>query len=342
VGDTTKSKALTIAYQGSRSGVTEPCGCHTTPYGGLDREKNAIDSLRKENPDLFYLDAGNMFTQEKLPPRLLDRAHQKAELLNGILNKMGLDVLAIGEQDYQLGVEFLKKLSKETKTAFLSTNVVDEKGEPLFLSYKIVERGGIKLGVLSASAPKEIEKLKLKATDPEAALKKGISQIKDQVDYIVVLSQLTSKENRDLAKKDLGIHMIIGCDPKESLQNPYWMEKGKALVLDPHILGYKLGFFRALMQKPFKGFYSQSEVTRDQAQYAVWKKEVDVPKKSEVAKKQIGVLEQYGQLAPIEGGSSYYNELIGLSKEEYGQPNEVTEALSKFKKSVKEAAVKGK
>jgi 2',3'-cyclic-nucleotide 2'-phosphodiesterase (5'-nucleotidase family) len=332
------TKKVTLLHQSNRYGVLEPCGCHEAPYGGIDREANAVKDFRQEGRTVVYVDAGNLFARK---PLLLkkDLLQRKAEFLTRVLGDMKLDAFAPGPGDYALDVAFLKKMQAKAQFPFVSTNVLGSDGKPIFDPFVVRERDGIRFGFLSLTPAKAMQGSGLKVEDPEATLKKWLPILQTKADFIVLLSQLGNGVDETLAKTEKDIRVIVGADESFSSEKAYWFDKGQTLVVNTADQGHRLGRLDIELQLPFKGFTSP-EVIRDNQDNVRYVRE-DLAK-SKGNKGLQSYLDRFlvtAQLAPIDGGSLYQHRLVPLDPEHFGKPNEVTQLLASEKDKVHNDAV---
>ena len=139
---------LTLVVTGQQHGYIEPCGCT-----GLDRQKGGVArrfTLMKQLRDLGWtlmpLDAGNLVR------RFGRQAEVKLQQSVKALKLMGYDAVGFGSDDLRLGVgELLAVAAAEDKpedTLYASGNVVVI-DPSLMLQSKVVEKGGMRVGVTS-------------------------------------------------------------------------------------------------------------------------------------------------------------------------------------------------
>jgi 2',3'-cyclic-nucleotide 2'-phosphodiesterase (5'-nucleotidase family) len=327
---------LTLLYQGGRSGVTEPCGCHTTPYGGMDREFNAVKATRKESDRVLYVDAGNGLGPEKLKAPL-EVYRKKALALVEMLNRASLQVFSPGPQDVALGVAFLKEAQAKAKFAFVNSSLKTPDGKWLFEPFSIQDVKGFKVAVLGISpAGKGSDWV---AEEPLKALSSALALVENKADWVLVLSQVPNRELEILAEKTPSAQIFIGTDPQVSLEDPYFVNRGKSLVLDPHIFGYKLGRLIANVQQPFAGFFSPEDIQASKIELEALEKQLTDKKNAVYAKALIERIRSRKLLEPPVGGTQIAHTLIGLSEGTYGARNEVTGLLEKYKAELKKEAL---
>jgi hypothetical protein len=173
--------------------------------------------MRKEGRKILLLDTGNLFFRK--PPHTETKRRDallRVDLLIHSYNKMGYDVVNVGEKDLMMGLKFLSEVSPKAKFSFVSTNLVDKTtGKYVFKPYVIKKIVGLKVGVLGLLDDQFNSILQeknpgLKVTEPFAALKAAMKGLREYCDLIVVLSQLGESENKKLAREAHGIDLILG------------------------------------------------------------------------------------------------------------------------------------
>ncbi len=327
---------FTLLYQGGRSGVTEPCGCQTSPYGGTDREYNAVMATRKESDRVLYVDAGNGLGPDRLKAPI-GVYQKKALALVEMLNRAGLQVFSPGPQDLALGVPFLKQAQAKAKFAFVNSSLKSPEGKWLFEPFSIQDIKGFKVAVLGISPAGKTATWV--AEEPSKALASALALVENKADWVLVLSQIPGRELEALSEKTPFVQVFVGTDPKLTLEDPYLVGRGKNLVLDPHVFGYKLGRLIATVKRPFAGFFSPYEIHSSKIELEALEKQVSENKQAARAKEQIQRIRSRKLLEPPVGGTEIAHTLIGLSEGTYGSRNEVTELLEQFKAETKKEAL---
>lgn len=331
--------AFTLVYQASREGGMDPCGCHTTPYGGLDREFNALQKLRGSAKRVIYADAGNLLVAPASKNKVaVLQAHAAA--LVPMMNEVALDIFAPGPADYRLGIDFLKKLAQEAKFKFVSTNVVDAKGATVFSAFEIVERDGVKVAFVSVTpAGTKLDK-GYSVTDPKKALAKALAEIGDKASTVVVLSQVGNYAKEQKMAAAFPGAIWVGDDGKLVLDRG--MPQGTNLMLDAHRYGYFLPTLTVAVKQPIKGYFSKQLIEENNKIYASLEKaaqnQVDA-KRIATLKERAAAFKAAQILAPQEGGSEYHNEFIALDEKNYGAPNKVREMIAAEKERIRKAAI---
>ncbi len=213
-----KETSLTLIYTSNNLGEVELCGCpESGANGGLPRRSHYLKTVREEAKNLLILDGGDalvmsFFSQESER----EKARKRGEFVLNIYEKIGYDVLNIGDTDLGLGVEYLNALQKKSKIHFLSANLKEKKtGRPIFRSHLVKQVNGMRIGIvglLTLDIHPSIRKglMSYYIEDPIKAAEEIINRDLADCDYVIVLAHLTPIEIQTLTKKVSKISVIIG------------------------------------------------------------------------------------------------------------------------------------
>ncbi len=184
---------LMIALVGEVRGEIEPCGCPTLPYGGFARRETLLNELRAEGT-LFHLDAGETLLKGFSTTRLNQEA--RSELLLELSAVVGVDVWAPGPTDLAaIGIAGLQNAPMPVTVA----NWAGPDGEPLLPGSVVVERDGLKLGVIGLSAAPSDPKIAalIQVRDPVEAAREALAALPEGLDLVVALGSI---EDEDAAR----------------------------------------------------------------------------------------------------------------------------------------------
>ena len=121
---------------------------------GLTRAATIVDSLRAAAPDrVILVDAGDLLQGN---PLAYVAARVQPDAPNPIvaaMNVMRYDAMAIGNHEFNYGVPYLRRASSQATFPFLAANAWTPQGERAFPAYRIVERAGIRVGIIGATTP---------------------------------------------------------------------------------------------------------------------------------------------------------------------------------------------
>ena len=157
--------------------------------GSMAQIATAVKELRTENTllvdagDTIQDNSADLFFDEEIHPMVL------------AMNEMKYDVWVTGNHVYNFGGDVLKKIISQQKAAVLTGNVKDAEGNPLADGYTIIEKNGVKIGVIGMVTPNitRWDSANLEGwtvTDPVEETKKIISEIKDQTDVLIAVMHM--------------------------------------------------------------------------------------------------------------------------------------------------------
>ncbi len=244
LGAVAYAKEITILYTGETHAMLYPCNCPKEPDGGISRRATLIKQIRKNNPHTLVLDSGGFFAGG-----LLDEYTQNTDLdkerTRVNLKAMGLmqyAAVAVGDDEFNFGREFLEENIAKSNFAFLSCNISAPAGKSGKISpYVIREVAGIKFGIIGLTSLSAAQKSGgLKFIEPRIALVEALEKLKAEgADIIVLLSHLGEKEDELLIKEIGGINILITGHSFAKEEPP--AQIGSTLVLRPSWQGRKLG-----------------------------------------------------------------------------------------------------
>lgn len=331
-------QTLHVLYHGNRGGVIEPCGCHSSPYGGLDREANALKALKKGKGEFLSVDAGNLFASPTAKVGK-DVALSKGETVAGMLATNGLEAYAPGPMDYALGYEWLQKIQGTVPFKFISTNVQKVAGKPAFEPFVVVKKGKISVGIVSVTPPDapELKAAGMIGVDINSALNEVLPKVREQADIVVVLSQLGNYRDQELIRSRGDLDIVVGLDPEMQTENAYWFPPSTILV-DGYHNGYMLGHLKVDVQLPLTGFVNDKALKENKERLAGLEQAAQA-NADEKSKKRLADFKKYNLIEKVAGASQYENEIIRLDEKRYGKANAMTKRIDKYRAEVREKAI---
>jgi 2',3'-cyclic-nucleotide 2'-phosphodiesterase (5'-nucleotidase family) len=122
---------------------------------GLSRAATIIDSVRASAPGrVVLLDAGDLLQGNSLTYVAARVAPPSApHPVIAAMNAMGFDAAAIGNHEFNYGVPFLDRTLAQAHFPFLSTNAFRPDGSHAFLRWTLIERRGVRIGIVGATTP---------------------------------------------------------------------------------------------------------------------------------------------------------------------------------------------
>ncbi|MBT9141004.1 MAG: Mannosylglucosyl-3-phosphoglycerate phosphatase [Dehalococcoidia bacterium] len=210
----------------------------TGTVGGLARIATVINEIRAEGQPVLVLDSGDTLHGTGI-------AHYTQGLVMiEAMNAIGYDAMVVGNHEFNWGLTPLFA-SQETATfPFLSANLVyTETGERLFAPYKIIERAGVRIGILAVSATPNLQHDEVigivSRRHPVEVAQEFVAALQGEVDLMIVLSHLGHFEDRTVAMFAPGIDLILSGHTHFLLTEP--LQIGGALIVENGWLGEQIG-----------------------------------------------------------------------------------------------------
>jgi len=194
-------------------------------FGGIARVKAKIDerraALSKDGGNVIVLNAGDEFQGSLFYTTY--KGDDTAEFMNGI----GYDVMALGNHEFDDGVDTLAKFLGKVKFPVISANTIAADGSPIAGKYKpyvIKEIGGQKIGIVSAittdTADISTPGPTVKFADEIETLKKQVEALKAEgVNKIIALNHDGYVKDKQIAASVAGISVIVGGHSHTLLSN---------------------------------------------------------------------------------------------------------------------------
>ncbi len=126
------------------------------PVRGLSRAATIVDSVRAANPGrVILLDAGDLLQGNPLAYVAARVSPDRTNPVVAAMNAMQYDASAIGNHEYNYGVPYLDSAVRQAKFPFLSANTyrLGPEGVHAYRPWTIVERAGLKIGIVGATTP---------------------------------------------------------------------------------------------------------------------------------------------------------------------------------------------
>ncbi len=238
------AKEIAVLFTGDTHAMIYPCSCPVEPDGGVARRGTLIKELRKENPDTILLDSGGFFggglVDEYTQNTQLDM--QRTAVNVKAMELMRYNAVAIGDDAFNFGREFLQDVISKTKLNFLSCNIEPEPGRLSgFLPYVIKDVDGVRFGIIGVSNVISAQKSGgLRISDPVPAVKRSVAELKKKrVSFIILLSHLGETADLALVNEVPGIDILVVAHSRAK-DEPF-TKIGSTIFLRTNWQGRKLG-----------------------------------------------------------------------------------------------------
>lgn len=227
-----KIKKLTILYTNDQHSRIEPFPDNDPKYpgqGGFAKRATLIKDIRKQEDNVLLLDAGDIFQGTPY------FNYYHGELEFKLMTQMGYDAATLGNHDFDMGIENIVKQMPHADFPFLNCNYSfsDTELNGKILSYKIFNKGGLKIGVFGIGV--ELEGLvskhlygNVKYNHPVDCSNSTAHHLKHNMncDYVICLSHLGYKYDSQkisdvtLVPQTKNIDLVIGGHTHTFLNEP--------------------------------------------------------------------------------------------------------------------------
>ena len=170
-------------------------GDSTESIRGLTRAATIVDSIRAANPGrVLLVDAGDLLQGNPFAYVAMKQFADSANPIIAAMNAMGYDASAIGNHEYNYGVPYLERAVSQAKFPMLSANTFKPDGTLKFRAWTMVERQGVKIGIVGATTPgvmvwdAENVKGKVNLTDIIPAVRKAVQEVKTAGANVVIVT----------------------------------------------------------------------------------------------------------------------------------------------------------
>jgi 5'-nucleotidase/UDP-sugar diphosphatase len=192
-------------------------------FGGIARLKTAVDNKRAEleGENVVLVDAGDQFQGS------LFYSQYKSEIISEFANDLGIEVMAVGNHEFDDGPEELAKFLEAAEFPIISGNTNVE-NEPLLAGKlegtHVLEIGGEKIGFVSALAEDTDE---TSSPGENVEFDDTITSLRTQVDAlaaagvnkIIALTHVGYTQDLEIAANVPGIDVIVGGHSHTLLSN---------------------------------------------------------------------------------------------------------------------------
>jgi hypothetical protein len=203
-------ETLTIAFSNDLRGEIRSCGCPANDFGGLGRRATLLEIVRDSTDHFLLVDAGDFFGVE------LNYGKEKADVTMKSMAWMGYDAVVIGEKDFGFGVDYIVRRTQEIGLPVVVANVYDAVADTLLFppSWVVEYASGLSVGLIGVMGnglklPPQVPEGVIRITEPIDAIKRELEEIRDRVEYVVVVAHLSRREAQAIATDVPEVDLVV-------------------------------------------------------------------------------------------------------------------------------------
>jgi 2',3'-cyclic-nucleotide 2'-phosphodiesterase (5'-nucleotidase family) len=353
------------------AGALEPCGCVKDQLGGMDKFGALVSAEKAKAPDFATLSAGPLFFMDmEIPEEKKSQEVAKAETIATTLKTLRLAAFAPSRNCFAAGTEKLTTLRDESGAAIVAANL--QAGPLAPARTKIVDVGGLKIGIIGVAAPDKVEAGPGRSAKelPGVASSPAIPAVKDSVaalekegaQAIIVLAAVGRGEAKRIADENPDLLAILvgstgangdsntKATPPEQIGNVLVVETANHLqtvgVLDLHVRnGDKKGLVKFADGTGLERMRKREELTSRidelRQKIATWETDKSVDPKDVAARKaDVAKLEAERDAldkAPAPASGSFYRYSMREIRDSLGADDAVKSQMASFYKKVNDA-----
>ena len=244
--------------------------------GSLSQTSSAFNELINENTIL--VDVGDTIQGNSAELFIHDEMHPMVRAQN----LMNYDVWVLGNHEFNYGMDVVKNVIDQHDCNVLCGNVYYKDGTCIADHYVILERAGVKIGIIGMVTPNIVkwDKANLEAdgiivTDPAEEIRESINELKDKVDVIVAACHMDCENEYgledsgvyDVADKNPELDLILAAHGHKKIEGIY---RNDVLITENNDLGKTLSLITLTLEKGEDGKFqlaSRESVSYDMAEY---------------------------------------------------------------------------
>jgi 2',3'-cyclic-nucleotide 2'-phosphodiesterase/3'-nucleotidase len=196
---TSDTARLTVLHTSDLHGQVLPFddARDTTHPGSLARVSALVGRIRDEvSHPVLVLDSGDTIQGTPFEQFTHVRWSRPSPTIDA-MNRIGYAAMAIGNHEFNFGLGVLRRAERQAAFPLLSANTVsDTTGEPAFAPYVVLDRGGLRVGVLGLTTPgvpnweepEHYRGLRFEAMDTAARKWVRVLREEEGCDLVVVLA----------------------------------------------------------------------------------------------------------------------------------------------------------
>lgn len=162
-----------------------------------------VKAARDEGENVLLLGLGDFAGRPDEQGRI------KSEIGLRAMRALEFDAMVIGERELALGDEFVLDQMKKSGVPIVNTNLT-YKGKRVGDPYRIVKRGGLKIGLLAVTIDQlRVGQEEWAVRDPAEAIREILPKVQKKADVVVLMSHLGYRESLAITENVEGIDVTL-------------------------------------------------------------------------------------------------------------------------------------
>jgi len=212
-------KTITLIHSNDIHGIFQPYELKLKEgkrlVGGMEALSHYLNELQAKEENIMLIDLGDRMTGTLAAE--MEYKDVKGGVMVEFMNRLGYDILAIGNHEFDLGQDNVLELLKLTQVPSLIANIVYKENGRSFPAdpYHLIDVGGIKLGVIAVMEENfltEVHKKHIKGleiTPIVPTLNAYVPVLDRQCDLVVVLIHSTFEDGIRIAENVEGVDVVL-------------------------------------------------------------------------------------------------------------------------------------
>ncbi|MPM26204.1 Trifunctional nucleotide phosphoesterase protein YfkN [bioreactor metagenome] len=189
-----------------------------TTNTGMARIASYVEEVRKQEPYVVLVDNGDTIQGNIMTDDLYNKREGEHPVMRA-MNLLEYDSMTLGNHEFNFGEHLIKRMQTLANFPILSANLARVDGTMAAKPYTIIERGGLKIGIIGLTNP-NAPRWDGEKTDPFVyapvgpAARKVVDIIKDKTDIIIVVSHVGLYPEYDEEGGSDGANSILALCPE--------------------------------------------------------------------------------------------------------------------------------
>jgi len=195
--------------------------------GGLPHVSGYVRQVRAAEPAVLVLDAGDVAEKGDMVAFKTD-----SRISYEAVRRVGYDGVAVGNHDFDPhGAEGIRRFERLLGQPMLCLNIVKPDGTPEFTPSRIVEAGGLKVGLIGMIAPRDRQFGGLDFAASGKALDREARRLRPQVDLLVAICHEGVPKCAEWSKAAPGVQVFVSGHSHVALARPEVVPETGALIV---------------------------------------------------------------------------------------------------------------